>query len=369
MPDNQDQFSPPPPQQPSPSPPDLGAPMPPPPPPPPIAMPVMLPSPAPKKTLVSRIKDALVLIVFFGSLMLNLILLLSLTALRAQVGDARVQETLLLDGAQNQQIAVIDVKGIITDELAEQLWPQFKRVRDNKDYKALLLYVNSPGGGVGASDTIAHYVRQVKSENKPVVVFMGSVAASGGYYVSAGADYIMAGPTTITGSIGVLAQLPNIHGTLQKIGAHVVVIPSTPATRKSAGSPFLPWDPANRDYFQKLIDSAHQRFVDVVYQGRQEQFPDISVLEKLADGAALTAAQAKAAKLIDQDDAYFEDAIDKAAELAKLDKPRVLRLSRPAGLRQLLTGADQAKNPLLNIDASLLDDLTTPRLLYLWQGQ
>ena len=367
MSDDQNQFTPPP-QQPLPSPPDLGAPMPPPPP-PPMGMPVMLPSPTPKKSFVSRIKDALVLIVFFGSLMLNLILLLSLTALRAQVGDARVRETLLLDGAQNQQIAVIDVKGIITDELAEQLWPQFKRVRDNKDYKALLLYVNSPGGGVTASDTIAHYVRQLKSENKPVVVFMGSVAASGGYYVSAGADYIMAGPTTITGSIGVLGQLPNIHGTLQKIGAHVVVIPSTPATRKTLGSPFLPWDPANRDYFQKLIDSAHQRFVDVVYQGRQEQFPDISVLEKLADGAALTAAQAKAATLIDQDDAYFDQAVDKAAELAKLKKPRVVRLSRPATFRQLHTGAGQAKNSLISIDASLLDDLTTPRLLYLWQGQ
>ncbi len=367
MSDDQNQFTPPP-QQPSPGPPDLGAPMPSPPP-PPMGMPVMLPSPMPKKSFISRIKDALVLIVFFGSLILNLILLLSLTALRAQVGDARVSETLLLDGARNQQIAVIDVKGIITDELAEQLWPQFKRVRDNKDYKALLLYVNSPGGGVTASDTIAHYVSRIKTAGKPVVIFMGSVAASGGYYVSVGADYIMAGPTTITGSIGVLAQLPNIHGTLQKIGAHVVVIPSTPATKKTLGSPFLPWDPANREYFQKLIDSAHQRFVDVVYQGRLEQFPDISVLEKLADGAALTAAQAKAAKLIDQDDAYFEDAIDKTAELAGLDRPKVLRLSKPASFRQLLTGADQAKNPLLNIDASLLDDLTTPRLLYLWQGQ
>ncbi|MCK4850968.1 MAG: signal peptide peptidase SppA [Phycisphaerae bacterium] len=366
MPDNQDQFSPPPPpQQPSPGPPDLGAPMPPPPP-PPVSMPVMLPSPLPKKTLVSRIKDALVLIVFFGSLVLNLLLII---ALGAQGLDAGVRETLLLDGARDQQIAVIDVKGMITDELAGQLWPQFKRVRDNKDYRALLLYVNSPGGGVTASDTIAHYVNQIKAADKPVVVFMGSVAASGGYYVSAGADYIMAGPTTTTGSIGVLAVIPNIHGTLEKIGAHVTVIRSTPATRKALGLPFEPWDSVKREYFQKRIDPLHKRFVDVVHKGRQEHFPDISVLQKLADGAALTAAQAKAAKLIDQDDAYFEDAMDKAAELAKLDKPKVVRLSKPPSLRETLTGAAKAQNTLINIDASFLDDLTTPRLLYLWQGQ
>ena len=368
MSDEQNQFTPPPPPGPDvsrSSPPNLGAPMPPPP--PPMAMPVMMPAPMPKKKLVSRVKDALVLIIFFGSLVLNFFFAILLAG---QQVDAQVRETVILDGAMNQQIAVIDIKGAITDQLAEQLEVQFKRVRENKNYKALLLYVNSPGGGVTASDTIAHYVDQVKAAGKPVVVFMGTVAASGGYYVSAGADYIMAGPTTITGSIGVLAVIPNIHGTLEKIGAHVTVIRSTPATRKAIGLPSEPWDPANREYFQKLIDPSHQRFVDVIYQGRKKHFPDISVLEKLADGAAMKSALAKEVKLIDQADAYFEDAIAKAAELAKLKKPRVLRLSRkPASLREMFTGASQSKNALINIDASLLDNLTTPRLLYLWQGQ
>ena len=357
MSDDQNQFTPP-----SPGGPDLGAPMPPPP--PPMGMPIMLPSPVPKKRLVSRIKDALVLMIFFGSLVLNLLLII---ATAGQQVDTQVRATVILKGEPDQQIAMIEVKGIITGELAEQLRPQFDRVREGKSYKALLLYVNSPGGGVTASDTIAHYVDRVKAAGKPVVAFMGGVAASGGYYVSAPADYIMAGPTTITGSIGVIAQLPKFYGTLEKIGAQMIVIPSTPATRKSMGSPFVPWTPASQDYFQKLIDSAHQRFVEVIYKGREEHFPNISVLEKLADGAALTAAQAKAAKLIDRDDAYLEDAIAKTAELANLPDPRVLRLSRPASLRERLTGASQTKNSLINIDASLLDDLTTPRLLYLWQ--
>ena len=107
----------------------------------------------------------------------------------------------------------------------------------------------------------------------------------------------------------------------------------------------------------------------MVHKGRQEHFPDISVLQKLADGAALTAAQAKAAKLIDQDGTYFGQAVDKAAQLAGLSNPKVVRLSRTPSFREILTGAAQAKNALVNIDASFLNDLTSPRLLYLWQGQ
>ncbi|NIA06377.1 MAG: signal peptide peptidase SppA [Actinobacteria bacterium] len=339
----------------------------PPPPPPPPGFPVMLPMGTPKKSFISRLKDALVLIVFLGSLLLNLVLLLSVAA-TAQV-DSGVKETVLIDGSNTQRIAVIDVKGIINDELAEQLAPQFKHVKDNDKYKALVLYVDSPGGGVTASDTIAHYVAEIKQTKKPVVVYMGSVAASGGYYISAPADYIMTAPTTITGSIGVIAQLPNIHGTLEKIGAQVVVIPSTPATKKALGSPFLSWDPASRGYFQELIDSAHQRFVEVVFEGRKKHFADIVEVEKLANGAALTATQALDAKLIDEKGIYFEDAVDKAAELAKLTKPKLIRISRVPSLREVLTGRLQSSKALINLDSSLLDSITTPRMLYLWQGQ
>lgn len=339
----------------------------PPPPPPPSGFPIMLPMGAPKKGLISRIKDALVLIIFLGSLGLNLVLMVSLVA-TAQV-DIGVQENVLIKGDDEQRIGVINVKGIINDELAEQLLPQFNRVRDGQNYKALLLHVDSPGGGVAASDNIAHEVRKVKATGKPVVVYMGGLAASGGYYVSAPSDYIMAGPTTITGSIGVIAQLPNVHGTLEKIGAKVVVISSTPATKKSTGSPFLPWEATNRAYFLKLIDSAHQRFVEVIYEGRQQHFRDIRDVEKLADGAALTAAQALAANLIDEGGVYFEEAVKKTAELASLDKPKVIRLSRVPSLRELLTGHSQSSKALINLDRSLLDSVTTPRMMYLWQGQ
>ena len=339
----------------------------PPPPPPPPGFPVMISVPAPKKGLISRIKDALVLIIFLGSLFLNLILMVSIAA-RTQM-DTGVREHVLIDGNDAQRIAVIDVKGIISDELTEQLRPQFQRVRDGKNYKALLLYVDSPGGGVTASDNIAHEVKRIKAAGKPVVVYMGALAASGGYYVSAPSDYIMAGTTTITGSIGVIAQLPNVYGTLEKIGAKMIVIPSTPATKKTIGSPFLPWEPGNRGYFEKLIDTAHQRFVEVIYEGRQQHFSSIGQVQKLADGAALTAAQAKDRKLIDEEGVYFERAVEKTAELANLSEPKVVRLSRVPSLREMLTGQPQSSQALINVDRSLLDSITTPRLLYLWQGQ
>ena len=366
MPD--DQYQPPPPsvQQQTPTQTDQPGRMPPPPPPPP-GFPVMLPMGQPKKTFISRVKDALVLIIFFGSLLLNLMLLF-ITVAAGQV-DTGLREKTLIDGADSQRIAVIDVNEVITDELAEQLRPQFESVIKGKNYKALLLYVNSPGGGAVASDTIAHYVEGVKQTEKPVVAFMGGVAASGGYYVSARADYIMAGPGTITGSIGVLAQLPNFHGTLQKIGAHVVVIPSTPATKKTIGSPFVPWDPANRQYIQKLVDPFHERFVEVIYQGRKKHFTSIEAVEKLADGAALTATKAKESKLIDQDGAYFEQAVDKAAQLAGLDKPKVVRIFRTPSFREMLSSRAAASSPVVNVDSSLLDKFTTPRVMYLWQGQ
>ena len=364
MPDDTDQFNAPAPEPPAPPPNGMVGSMPPPPPPP--MMPVMFPNMTPKKGVISRIKDAVILVVFFGSLLLNFFLLIALGAQQIQPG---LREVLITDGAENQRIAVINVQEMITDELADKLSHQFKSVIENDKYKALVLYVNTPGGAVTPSDVIANYVEKVKQVDKPVVVFMGSVAASGGYYISAGADYIMAGPTTITGSIGVIAQLPNIHGTLERIGAQVVVMPSTPATKKSIGSPFLPWDPANRGYIQKLIDSAHDRFVQVAYEGRQAHIPKLSQMRKLANGAALTSAQAKEAKLIDEDDAYFDQAIAKAAELAKLDDPKVVRLTQPAGLRELLASQSQVKGALINIDASVLDELTSPRLMYLWQGQ
>jgi protease-4 len=328
---------------------------------------MMLPMAAPKKGLISRIKDALVLIIFLGSLLLNLVLLVSLTA-AAQV-DTGVQESVMIKGDDGQRIAVIDVKGFIHDGLAEQLKPQFERVRENDNYKALLLYVDSLGGGVTASDNIAHEVKRIKDAGKPVVAYMGGYATSGGYYISAPSDYIMAGATTITGSIGVISEFPNIHGTLEKIDAKVLVIPSTPATKKAMLSPFLPWDPANRSHIQKIIDSAHQRFVDVVYEGRQQHFSAIGQVEKLADGAALTAAQAQAAKLIDEHSVYFEQAVDKAANLAQLAKPKVVRLSAMTGWRELLASRDQSSKALINLDSSLLDRITTPRLMYLWQGQ
>ena len=374
-----DEFNtaPPPPPPPSPPDPGQGPPpnrMPPPPAPPPMGFPVMMPPAPRKKGFASRLADALVVIIFAGSLVMNVVLLLAVIGLAAAAigtpdGMPEVQAKTLIGGDSDEQIAVIDVKGAIDGEAVDRLRPQFEAVINDSDYKALLLRVDSPGGGVGASDTIAHFVQRVKNTNKPVVVLMGDVAASGGYYISAPADYIMAGHTTITGSIGVIAHLPNLSGSLEKIGMKVTVIPSTPATKKSIGSPFIPWDPANRDYILKFLDSAHNRFVSVIFTGRAKHFANREAVEALANGAALTAAEAKAANLIDQDKAHFEDAVAKAKSLARLTNPKVVKLSKIFKLRDVFGPEAKSSTPQVTIHPSTIDELAAPRLMYLWQGQ
>ena len=179
----------------------------------------------------------------------------------------------------------------------------------------------------------------------------------------------MAGHTTITGSIGVIAHLPNLSGSLEKIGMKVTVIPSTPATKKSIGSPFISWDPANRDYILKFLDSAHNRFVSVIFTGRAKHFANREAVEALANGAALTAAEAKAANLIDQDKAHFEDAVAKAKSLAGLGNPKVVKLSKMFNLRDVFGAEVKNRTPQVTIDPSTIDELAAPRLMYLWQGQ
>ena len=263
-------------------------------------------------------------------------------------------------------IGVVTINGVVLE--SESTIKKLQILENDPAVKGIIVRINSPGGAVAPSQEIFTELLRFKKK-KLVYTSIASVAASGGYYIAVGSDKIFANPGSLTGSIGVIAQLPNLHGSLERIGAHVVVIPSTPATKKTIGSPFLPWDEANRDYFQKLPDSAHNRFVDVIYQGRNKHFPDRARLEKLANGEILTAAQALDAKLIDRDHSYFEDAQAKAAELAGLSEPKVVKLTKVPSLREALTGAAQNKTALINIDASALDQLTTPRLLYLWQGQ
>jgi protease-4 len=217
------------------------------------------------------------------------------------------------------RIAIVAIDGVILD--SRDVIDQLERHRTNPGVKAIVLRINSPGGGVSPSQEIHEEVMKTRQvHQKPVVVSMGSLAASGGYYIASAADVIVANPGSITGSIGVLVQIANVSGLLQKIGVRSVVVKS--GAHKDLGSPMREMTEAERNILQRLMDDVHDQFVDVVATARRL---DRKTVEELADGRIFSGRQAKSLGLVDQL-GNLQDAIDRAATLAGIpDKPKVIQ--------------------------------------------
>ncbi len=227
-----------------------------------------------------------------------------------------------------------------------------KRADEDNEVKAIVLRVDSPGGGVVASDEIYHALTQV---SKPIVVSMGSTAASGGYYISAPADYIYANPHTLTGSIGVISQFVTAEELLDEVGVEVVVI--TSGEVKDFGSYHRDMTEEERAYWQALIDETYDGFVQIVADGRGMS---VEQVRQLADGRVYTGLQAVELGLIDEV-GYFEDAINKAAELGGISgEPRVVEFFPESGFWDSLYGVQAAQNTSLPLE--LLRELMTPSL-------
>jgi protease-4 len=207
-------------------------------------------------------------------------------------------------------VGLVEVKGVILDpqETVKQL-TDFGR---SDGIKAVVLRVDSPGGVVGPSQEIWSAVKRLK-EKKPVVVSMGSVAASGGYYVAAPATLVYANPGTITGSIGVLMKFSNIEGLLGKVGMKSFTIKT--GRYKDVGSPVRPMTAEEREMLQAVIDSTHGQFVRAVAEGRK--LPEEQV-RALADGRIFTGEQALALKLVDRL-GTLQDAVTEAGRLGGLE--------------------------------------------------
>lgn len=275
------------------------------------------------------------------------------------------------------KVAVVEVHGLISeadspgarDSVAYALH-QIRQARDDQAVKAVVLRIDSPGGTVSGSDRIWRELATLKGVGpgataKPLVASMGGMAASGGYYIAAPADHIYAEPTTITGSIGVLMQMPKVYGLMKEYGVDMETIKSGPY--KDSGSMFRPMTKEERARWQELIDDTFDRFVRVVAQGRK--LPEKEV-RALADGRVLTAREAIRGKLVNEL-GYLDDAITKAQFMAGLSKARVVRYQRQASLADLLTGgmSGQAPAPLplpaKGLDTEALLRLQTPRLYLL----
>lgn len=241
------------------------------------------------------------------------------------------------------KVAVVDIEGVITDsiEINEQIAALAKR----DDVKVVVLRINSPGGGVAPSQEIYREVSKLR-DIKKVVVSMGAVAASGGYYIAAAADWIVANPGTITGSIGVIMEFVNIEGLFDKLGLKGNVIKS--GKFKDVGSPLRDMEKEEREMLQGLIDDVHRQFVEAVAAGRSMELSEIS---KIADGRIILGEKALEIGLVDSL-GNLSDAIDLAAELVGIEgEPTVIYPSRKSGVFDDLLGKTATVfNDLLPVD-------------------
>jgi len=246
------------------------------------------------------------------------------------------------------KIAVVELTGEILS--SEDIVRQFKKYRNDRSIKAILFRVDSPGGGVVASQEIYQEVKKTRDAGKPVVVSMGALAASGGYYVSCGASRIVANPGTLTGSIGVISQFLEVDTLLHKIGVSFNTIKS--GKMKDMGNPFRRMTPEDQQYFQQLMDDVHRQFIAVV---EEERGLDHDTLLAYADGRVFTGVQAADIGLIDTIGTY-EDAISIAAQLGGIrgEPALVKERKRTSTLFDLLFGETKIpdllglKNDVLN---------------------
>src|SRR5438046_2416285 len=285
-----------------------------------------------------------------------------------------------VEGSGRAKILLLDIAGFLSDEAGARSLvigapsaprvPLLVRVReeltkaaDDGDVRALVVRINSAGGTVTASDVIFRELDLFKrSTGRPVVAVMLDIAASGGYYVALVADTIVAHPTSVTGSIGVLMVTLSAEGLMQKLGLSTTTIKS--AERKDMGSPFRPMTDEERKIFQVVIDGLYDQFVAKLAERRK--LP-LETARKVADGRIYTAQQALELKLIDRI-GYMPDAIEAAKRAVGVEEARVVVYRRPREYRA--TYYARAEAPAAAVEGSLARLGAVlgagPRFLYFW---
>ena len=275
------------------------------------------------------------------------------------------------------KIAVIDVSGILInaqrpgllsagEHPVSLLLEQLDKARKDGRVKAVILRINSPGGGVVASELMHAEIKRFKETGKPVIAVLMDVAASGGYYIACACDEIIAQPSTVTGSIGVIMRMFDLSETMKAIGVRNDAI--TSGKHKDAGSMFRPMGPKERDIFQTIVNEMYERFVEVVAAGRPKL--DKGAVRELADGRIYSAGQALKLGLIDRIGSMRE-VVEQAKKRIGVKRVRLVTYHRPLGYRPNY----YAKTPShpathvnvfnINLPSWLLHP--SPQFLYLWQ--
>ena len=285
-------------------------------------------------------------------------------------------EEVVEEGDEFNQIALLEVEGVIQDTgdvssffesptyNHRSFMEKLDYVKDNDSIKGIVLRVNSPGGGVVESAEIHDKLVEIHKETKkPIYVSMGSMAASGGYYISAPADKIFASPETMTGSLGVIMQGINYQGLAEKYGVEFVTIKSGPY--KDIMSPTREMTEEERNILQSMINNSYEGFVKVISDGRK--IP-IEQVKKIADGRIYDGRQAKEHHLIDGF-GYLDDVLENMKKDHKLKDAQVVRYTENLGFSSLfqlgarkLVGEDIEIAGLMKV----LSQPNSPKLMYLY---
>ena len=285
----------------------------------------------------------------------------------------KFEEGLVVPGKEgsSDKIAVLYLRGIISglepgaigETMVEDMKLQLAQALEDEKVKAIVLHIDSPGGEVTASDTIYNAVRRAR-DKKPVVVYMGSLAASGGYYVACGAKWLVANETTFTGSIGVIMQALNYEGLMDKVGVHTLTFKSGKMKDMLSGSR----QPTEEEkvYLQALIMQTYGKFVGIV--AKERNLPEQGLRDGIADGRVVSGTDALAAKLVDQL-GEVEDAYEKAKEFGKASGASIVRYEAPfkfGRLLRLLGKSDARQSKIeVNLMKSLAPQLEVGKLYFL----
>ncbi len=290
----------------------------------------------------------------------------------------KLKET-VISGRGKDKVLLMDVSGIISTEerqpilalrseasMVARIREELKKAEEDEHIKGLILRINSPGGTVTASDILYREIRTFKQrKGVPVIACLMDVAASGGYYVALVADRIIAHPTSVTGSIGVVAFKLNIKGLMDKVGAEDETVKA--GDKKDMWSPFRPSTPEEREIIQSILDDLYERFLEVVQEGRKGLTSE--KIRGLADGRIFTTKQALRAGLVDEV-GYLEDAIALAKKEAALDKAKVVAYHRRFEYKNNIYSRagipDVSALSLLNADLGIIAEQFGLRFMYLW---
>lgn len=288
-------------------------------------------------------------------------------------------QEVLVDGevTAEKKIAVIPIKGVIMETMGtgkgsvSSIIKTLELLEDDEQVVGVLLAIDTPGGGVTASDRIYHALTKFKEESKlPMHAFFLDVAASGGYYAAMAADKITAHPTTITGSIGVISTFYNVSDAMDTVGVRVKVVKSLNSegevSFKDMGSPYRPMRPEEEALIQNLVTEMWERFTEVVAEGRKGKL-ELEQIRELADGRIFTGKQALELKLVDAV-GYREDAFASIREACKTPDAKLVAYQKQAGLRELLGFSANAETDVLWPGSRMARKLLSDRsgFCYLW---